>query len=565
MSKEGLTADIRALYKKKAEEELLVFGYSCKLFRDDEKALYIDQKKHLIPWMGDETLQIDRYDVRGALADLRPYEPENLHTILSESERLMEQLCDGERYRALHRDEDEEAMYKEEETKRLAGKAYGQVSFAYDEPGGKLANKQDSPEEEDEPFVPMFEFPASMTLPSTVKLNTIIERTAMFISQQGPQMEILLRTKQANNPQFQFLTMGTPLHPYYQHLIMLIKTGHYQAKPQRNEEEHYLHPTLAGNQSRVELAPSVPSISYKPSPDCAYSMLVSEIKTRQAIWSDAANSTQVSSSSNEVSDSVTPSTLQQEDSNSSQESVATPLTESLQVIIDKMAKHVAKNGKEFEELIRSRSEPQFEFLNPTHGLHSHYCEKVQEYMEVEQPRGPAKEVAEHRENPKTSSKQSGKTTPTPVCFSIRKPKNSENVLKVPSALLVAGEDSLSGDEDGEQEDEETRAKEKLIKQERKRRAAAFLTHLGIGLPAVEQQLMYTGTSGPHNGGKVRRSKEGGYSESKSDAQSRTHSKDYSGYRKMDSSKSHTKHSSNSSSGHSRRDDGSRPHKRSRSS
>lgn len=41
-------------------EELLVFGYACKLFRDDEKALYIDQGKHLIPWMADDSLKIDR-------------------------------------------------------------------------------------------------------------------------------------------------------------------------------------------------------------------------------------------------------------------------------------------------------------------------------------------------------------------------------------------------------------------------------------------------------------------------------------------------------------------------
>lgn len=44
------------------KEELLVFGYSCKIFRDDDKALFIDQGKHLIPWMGDETLKIDRFD-----------------------------------------------------------------------------------------------------------------------------------------------------------------------------------------------------------------------------------------------------------------------------------------------------------------------------------------------------------------------------------------------------------------------------------------------------------------------------------------------------------------------
>ena len=49
---------------EKTDEEdlqnLIVFGYQCKLFRDDEKALFIDKGNHLIPWMGDSSLMIDR-------------------------------------------------------------------------------------------------------------------------------------------------------------------------------------------------------------------------------------------------------------------------------------------------------------------------------------------------------------------------------------------------------------------------------------------------------------------------------------------------------------------------
>lgn len=42
------------------QEELFVFGYACKVFRDDDKAQYIDEGRHLIPWMGDDRLLIDR-------------------------------------------------------------------------------------------------------------------------------------------------------------------------------------------------------------------------------------------------------------------------------------------------------------------------------------------------------------------------------------------------------------------------------------------------------------------------------------------------------------------------
>lgn len=43
------------------ETTLFVFGYQCKLYRDDEKARWINNGRHLIPWMGDHNVLIDRF------------------------------------------------------------------------------------------------------------------------------------------------------------------------------------------------------------------------------------------------------------------------------------------------------------------------------------------------------------------------------------------------------------------------------------------------------------------------------------------------------------------------
>lgn len=41
-------------------DELLVFGYACKLYRDDSKAIMENSGQLLIPWMGDSSLMVDR-------------------------------------------------------------------------------------------------------------------------------------------------------------------------------------------------------------------------------------------------------------------------------------------------------------------------------------------------------------------------------------------------------------------------------------------------------------------------------------------------------------------------
>lgn len=60
--------------------------------------------------------------------------------------------------------------------------------------------------------------------------NTRVEKTALFVHRQGPQMEILIKAKQANNPQFGFLNQDHELYKYYRHLLAAIKGGRYKTQ-----------------------------------------------------------------------------------------------------------------------------------------------------------------------------------------------------------------------------------------------------------------------------------------------------------------------------------------------
>ena len=57
-----------------------------------------------------------------------------------------------------------------------------------------------------------------------------MEKTAKFVSKQGVQMEILIKTKQSDNPQFSFLEHGDPLNAFYKHMTAMLKSGRYTPK-----------------------------------------------------------------------------------------------------------------------------------------------------------------------------------------------------------------------------------------------------------------------------------------------------------------------------------------------
>ena len=50
-------------------------------------------------------------------------------------------------------------------------------------------------------------------------MQSIVEKTAVFISKQSAQMEIVLKTKQSGNPQFAFLDFDNYMNPYYKFIL----------------------------------------------------------------------------------------------------------------------------------------------------------------------------------------------------------------------------------------------------------------------------------------------------------------------------------------------------------
>ncbi|CAG9858209.1 unnamed protein product [Phyllotreta striolata] len=595
---------LRKNYPSENHEELLVFGYACKLFRDDEKALYIDQGKHLIPWMADEKLKIDRYDGRGALSDLLKYEAsrEGYDATrwlgLSEKDRNVEELCDKERYYSLIINEEEEQMYKEEEIKRKTTNA---IQYNYDVPQNPELKQDEIPTvpEAEEEYIPppVLDVPVDIEKPKTVKENARIEKTALFVCKQGPQMEILIKAKQSNNPQFGFLNQDNSLYKFYRHVLVAFKNGRYQgyeAHTKSNTENqmdpsdqdsgtHYLHPSLSSSSSSEPAAftaITIPQIPYKPSVNCAYSQLVNRIQGNhpdaapdaekvpdysqmtyeqqqyyqyyyvqqyfeyykqltlfqqgqggnpgqfnppsdfrnldpslqhyiqqvaynqylkhhqqsndnsyarivsnvnkdsnpyaanvpqlpqtqpqqpqpppqavEAASKPAADERTVTIVGGEKGDAAVGQPLlslaaygsgsedEDEEEVRSVTVVTVPAGE-VRIVIDKLAAHVAKNGEQFEEILKSKNDPRFEFLNESNEFHNYYKQKLSEL------KGGAAENGTQTDESKSKTSDDGKENKkikkekkaiAPVCFSIKKPKD-EPPKEIKSALPVEESD-----------------------------------------------------------------------------------------------------------------------------
>lgn len=284
---------------------------------------------------------------------------------------------------------------------------YSQVAFSYDAIGPQESSATTAvqePEESDTtPFTPSvrLELPADMEFPTTLKLNQIIEKTAKFISSQGLQMEILLKTKQASNPQFNFLNSEAKYNSYYKHVLSMMKAGTYPwedtARDKGDENSRDSEDlTISGTSTPTPVTSIIiPKMSFKPSADCAYTQLISkitkapisEIEKKQENLNNGTTVVEVVKKPNGLTGLVHYSS----DSESEQEDEEAPLQvnviysgiippSELQLVIDKTAVYVAKNGTDFEArlCLRKKNDARFEFLEPTSEFHQYYVFKVNE-------------------------------------------------------------------------------------------------------------------------------------------------------------------------------------------
>ncbi|CAG8633087.1 3564_t:CDS:10 [Paraglomus brasilianum] len=279
---------------EKEYEDLLIFGYESKVFKDDEMAQKVNTGELLIPWRGEtqNVILLDRYDVRNLLDDRGQFR-KGVYTLTKTVEEIEEdRLCEEERWADLDSDaedlyyleEEEREPYIEEKRRQKQRAAEGnEISYDYSE-GVEKQNEckegdEEGPKDENqsatgEAYVAKFTVPEGMATeeeeehhmnqgalicsilmisligspytfyravlmhPSDQRIDEIVERTARFLNTSNDaQMEIVIQAKQANNPSFSFLNKDDPLYPYYRHVRVQLRIGLFDYGGSDNEDE----------------------------------------------------------------------------------------------------------------------------------------------------------------------------------------------------------------------------------------------------------------------------------------------------------------------------------------
>eukprot|EP00854_Cymbomonas_tetramitiformis_P005945 gene5945-7148_t len=204
---------------------LEVVGQSCEIFHDDVAATDLHAERHLVPCMAMEEVKVDRYDVRNLLDDLPKRKK-----IPVKSAAEIEAEAELDRWRFMDLPEGDQEMKTAAEGQAASNNSETrEFGYTY---ANEQSQEPSAPEEQTRsdmwsenrvPFIPPFKIPAALAgkaLPEDMKQHLIISKTANFVRDHGGlQTEIVLRVKQASNPNFGFLFPDSELYPYFRFII----------------------------------------------------------------------------------------------------------------------------------------------------------------------------------------------------------------------------------------------------------------------------------------------------------------------------------------------------------
>lgn len=273
--------------------------------------------------------------------------------------------------------------------------------------------------------------------PPTEKLHQIIARTATFVSQHGPQSEIVLRVKQGDNPTFGFLMPDHHLHPYLRFLVDhqdLLKSD----IDGKNQEENHAGGSLSllgsvygsgededggvdaeqhseknetkepecidrsgpkkdGNiaksssdQGSEQSEPSAKTVEKNEGGSKNSLALLKEkvslIKKNRAFGNVRAGTKSVTRAGSETLVSGTGDKLQSSALPTTSK-VELPILEppsELKRVVDKIVEFILRNGKEFESILieQDAKHGRFPFLIPSNPYHPYYIKQLQKAQEV---------------------------------------------------------------------------------------------------------------------------------------------------------------------------------------
>ncbi|KAM0063532.1 putative suppressor of white apricot domain, SWAP/Surp superfamily [Helianthus debilis subsp. tardiflorus] len=416
-----------------------IYGRHALLFDDDAAAAFVNSDDALVEW---NSLLIDRYDVRHLLSapppSRRRRNPQTSHSSSADAD------LDHERYLDLPSPSAEE----EEDTKPEPTGGFKAVPFSYGNDEDSDNQKTAETEPEAPKFHPPFSVPDSLVqnLPPTEKVHQIIARTALFVSKNGGQSEIILRVKQGDNPTFGFLMPDHHLHPYFRFLVDHQDLLHSKdnAHPENEDkisnagalsllgsvygtgedddgvtEQSSSKEHASGNNANVDASVSLAAVK---------TALPSGKDEHVLKRNSLSNALKVGRASSVIKDELLGSLSSVPDKSRASSLPPIPKTELMLVdpptemkrLVEKIVEFIIKNGRQFEAVLmeQDRGHGRFPFLIPSNIFHPYYLkvlQKAQEskltvksfYNEKEDFRG---RVSNKK---KTSSRENGNDTMEP--------------------------------------------------------------------------------------------------------------------------------------------------------